>query len=328
VACFGLFLAVVAPWFARQLAVFGSLSPSSASGKVLFIRSIEEWNSITTPASLQWLLSQGPGPLVASRIGGLVAAITIFALLVGGVVLAPFMVVGGWARRQSTAFGPFFAYAGLLFAFSALVSAVHVPGGTFIHSAVALAPHAYVLALEGIAVAVGWVAARRSTWSAPAATRFFSVAAIGFAVVVAIGSALVTQAGWASRRDDFLLVDRGLADAGAAADDRVMSIDASGTLYWTGHGGVVLVNDPLAAIEEVARAYEIRWLVLNRADTVASVAPILDGGARPPWLGAPVASRPARLLPDAAPLPSGAIGVALYPVCLDDADLRCAEVAP
>ena len=33
------------PWFVRQLAVFGSISPSTASGKVLFIRSIEEWNS-------------------------------------------------------------------------------------------------------------------------------------------------------------------------------------------------------------------------------------------------------------------------------------------
>jgi len=328
VACFALFLAVVAPWLARQLAVFGSIAPSSASGKVLFIRSMEEWNSITTPANLQWLLSQGLGPLVASRIGGLVAAITIFAVLVGGVVLAPLMIVGGWARRRSPAFGPFLAYAGLLFAFSALVSAVHVPGGTFIHSAVGLAPHAYVLALEGIAVAVGWVAARRSTWSAPAATRFFSVAAVGFAVVVAIGSALVTQSAWASRRDDFLLADRGLEDAGAGPDDRVMSIDASGTLYWTGHGGVVLVNDPLATIEEVARAYDIRWLVLNRADTVASVAPILDGGPRPPWLGAPVASRPARQLPDAAPLPAGALGVGLYPVCLDLADTRCAEAAP
>ena len=328
VACFALFLVVVAPWLARQLAVFGSIAPSSASGKVLFIRSIEEWNSITTPANLEWLLSQGLGPLLASRIGGLVAAITIFAVLVGGVVLAPLMVVGGWARRRSVAFGPFFAYTGLLFAFSALVSAVHVPGGTFIHSAVGLAPHAYVLALEGVAVAVGWVAARRSTWSAPTATRFFSVAAVGFAAVVAIGSALVTQAAWTSRRDDFLLVDRGLADAGAWPDDRVMSIDASGTRYWTGHGGVVLVNDPLATIEEVARAYDIRWLVLNRADTVASSAPILDGGARPPWLGAPVASRPARLLPDAAPLPAGAVGVALYPVCLDAADTRCAEAAP
>ncbi len=325
VACFALFLVVVAPWLARQLAVFGSISPSSTSGKVLFIRSIDEWNSITTPANLQWLLSQGLGPLAASRIGGLVAAMTIFAILVGGVVLAPLMLIGGWSRRRSLAFGPFFAYAGLLFAFSALVSAVHVPGGTFIHSAVALAPYAYILALEGIAVAVTWVAVRRSSWDAEAGTRFFTAAAIGTAVVVAIGSAIVTQGVWAGRRDDFQLVDRGLVDAGAAPDDRVMSIDASGTLYWTGHGGVVLVNDPLATIEEVARAYDIRWLVLNRADSVASVAPILDGGPRPAWLGAPVASRPARQLPDAAPLPPGALGVALYPVCLDAGDTRCAE---
>ena len=328
VACFALFLAVLAPWLARQLAVFGMLSPSTATGKVLFIRSIDEWNSITAPANLQWLLGQGLGPLLTSRVGGLLAAITIFAVLVGGVLLVPFMLVGGWARRRSLDFGPFFAYAGLLFGFSALVSAVHVPGGTFIHSAVGLVPGASVLALEGIAVAVAWAAGRRRSWDAATATRFFTVAAVGFAVVVAIGAAVVTQAAWSARRDDFLLVDRGLADAGAAPDERVMSIDASGTLYWTGHPGVVLVNDPLDTIEEVARAYDIRWLVLSRADTVASVAPILDGGPRPAWLGAPLASRPARQLPGAAPLPAGAIGVGLYPVCLGSADTRCAEAAP
>jgi hypothetical protein len=326
-ACFALFLAMVAPWLARQLAVFGSISPSSASGKVRFIRSIEEWNSITTPANLDWLLSQGLGSLAASRIGGLVAAIVIISVLVGGAVLVPFALMGGWARRRSVDFGPFFAYAGLLFAFSALVSAVHVPGGTFIHSAVGLAPHAFVLALEGIAVAVGWVAARRSSWNAASATRFFTVAAVGFAVLVAVGSAFVTHAAWDVRRDDFQLVDRGLADAGAAATDRVMSIDASGTLYWTGHGGVVLVNDPLETIEEVARAYEIRWLVLDRGETVEAMAPILDGGPRPSWVGAAVASRPARQLPDAEPLPPGALGIGLYPVCFDDADTRCAEAA-
>ena len=116
-------------------------------------------------------------------------------------VLVPFMVVGGWARRRSLDFGPFFVYAGLLFAFSALVSAVHVPGGTFIHSAVALAPHAYILALEGIAVAVAWVAARRPAWDAEGAARFFGVAAVGFAVVCAIAGALVVHAGWAGGRD-------------------------------------------------------------------------------------------------------------------------------
>ena len=67
-----------------------------------------------------------------------------------------------------------------------------------------------------------------------------------------------------------------------------MSIDAAGTRYWTGRGGVVLVNDPLDTIEDVARAYDIRWLVLDRDDSVAAVAPILDGGPLPPWLGEPV----------------------------------------
>ena len=89
------------------------------------------------------------------------------------------MVIGGWARRRSDDFGPFFVYAALLFAFSALVSAVHVPGGTFIHSAVALAPYSYILALEGIALAVGWVAARRTAWNAASATRIFTGATSG-----------------------------------------------------------------------------------------------------------------------------------------------------
>ncbi len=285
--CVAVFLLVMAPWWIRQLAVFGSLSPSTASGKVFFIRDIAEWNSITTPATLDHLLGQGLGPLLESRVGGFASAVLIYAVLVAGVVLAPFMVVGGWARRRSVDFGPFFAYAALLFAFSAIVSAVHVPGGTFIHSAVALAPYSYILALEGIAVAVAWMARRRSGWDAEAATRLFVGAAIVFAVFAATAGALSVHTTWSARQARFETVATGLAAAGAAPTDRVMSIDASGTKYWTSHGGVVLVNDPLDTVEEVARAYDIRWLVLDREDSVASVAPILDGAVQPAWLGPP-----------------------------------------
>ena len=289
-ACVALFILVMAPWWLRQLAVFGSLSPSTASGKVLFIRDIGEWNSITTPATLQHLLGMGIGPLIATRLGGLVAAVTIYTVLVAGFVLAPFMVIGGWARRRSLDFGPFFAYAGLLFAFSTLVSAVHVPGGTFIHSAVALAPHSYVLALEGIAVAVAWVAARRPAWNAQTATRAFTGAAVVFAVGVAtIGSWFVHEV-WADSRTRFQQVAAALDAAGAPMTDRVMSIDAAGTKYWTDRGGVVLVNDPLETIRDVVDAYDIRWVVLDRDDSVKPIAPIMDGAARPAWLGAPILS--------------------------------------
>ncbi len=302
------FAVVVAPWYLRQLATFGSISPSTASGKVLFIRDIGEWNSITTPASLDHLLGMGWGPLLMTRLEGLGAALLIFTVLIGAFVLVPFMLVGGWKRRRDAAFGPYFGYAALLFAFSALVSAVHVPGGTFIHSAVALAPHAYVLALEGVVVVVAWIARRRTSWDAGAASRVFITGLVGLGVVAAVGGALTVHAGWAEKRDRFLAVDDALRAADADPADRVMSIDASGTRYWTGHGGVVLVNDPIDTIEAVAVAYDIRWLVIERADSVAATTPILDGTARPGWVGSPI-------------LATGDLGV--YPVCTTVTDDRC-----
>ena len=319
VACAGLFAAVMAPWIARQLAVFGSISPSSASGKVLFIRTIEEWNQITSPATLDHLLGMGIGPFVATRIGGLIAALGIFTTLVGAGLLIPPMVVGAWRRRRSVDFGPFFAYAAALFAFSALVSAVHVPGGTFIHSAVALAPHGYVLALEGVAAAVAWVATRRRAWNPESATRVFVGAAVAIGIIAAVFGTLVVDAGWNAKRDARLTLAAALDLAGVAPDDRLMTIDASGFKYFTGRGGVVTTNDPLATELEIATAYRISWLVLERDEISTTMAPILSGETRPPWIGGPVFSLAAR--------DGGPPRIALYPVCLSQADRRCTVVA-
>jgi hypothetical protein len=101
------------------------------------------------------------------------------------------------------------------------------------------------------------------------------------------GAAFVHEE-WAASRTKFQQVAEALDQAGAPTTARVMSIDAAGTKYWTGRGGVVLVNDPQETIESVARAYDIDWLVVDRADSVASLAPVLDGGSTPGWLGEPV----------------------------------------
>ncbi len=307
-----LFAVSVGPWYLRQLAVFGSLSPSSSSGKVLFIRDIGEWNSITIPATLDHLLGMGAGPLLLTRLGGLVAAAFIFTVLVGVFVLVPFMVIGAWRRRRDAAFGPFLGYAVLLFAFSAVVSAVHVPGGTFIHSAVALVPHGYVLALEGIVAAVTWLAARRRGWDVDTASRVFIGGAVAFAVIAAVTGSISVHAGWDAKRQRTQAVGAALDAAGAPRSDRVMSIDAAGYRYWTGHPGVVLVNDPIDTVEAVVRAYDIRWLVLEKADSVPAARAILVDGRRPAWVGLPILQRD---------------DVSLYPVCTAAGDLRCAGTA-
>ncbi len=319
IACVALFVLVMAPWWLRQLAVFGSISPSAGSGKVLFIRDIGEWNSISTPADLDWLLGQGLGPLVASRIGGFVAAVTIFVVLGTSVVLAPFAIVGSWARRRDPRLAPFFVFTALLFAANALAFAVHVPGGTFIHSACALVPYTAILGLEGIVVAVRWVARHRPTWDADRAGRLFAGAAVVFVVGVSIPATLSVHATWDSRRETFRDVAAVLEAAGSPRSDRVMSIDAGGTKYHSGHGGVVTVNDPIETIEEVARAYDIRWLSLDRRDAVPAMAPVLDRDERPDWMGPAVWTQTET---------DGRTLAGLYPVCLEPGDARCStEVA-
>jgi hypothetical protein len=307
----GLFLLCVAPWYVRQIATFGQLSPSTASGRVLFIRSIDEWNSITSPASLDWLLSWGAGPLLASRLLGIVAASVIAAVLLFAVVLIPFLVVGAWRRRRDPSFGPYLAYAVVLLLFSGVVSAVHVPGGTFIHSAVALAPHGYLLALEGVAVLATWLVMRRARGAigVDSAVRLYVGGIVVLVVVLGVAYVPGVHAGWNAHRDRFVAIGEALRTAGADPADRVMSIDASGTRYWTGQPGVVLVNDPLETIGAVATAYDIRWLVVDRADGVPAVGPALVDDARPAWIG-PAAWRDEDKL-------------ALFPVCTRPADERC-----
>ena len=317
----GLFLLVMAPWWARQLTVFGSISPSSASGRILWIRSLAEMNSIVGHPTLATFLDQGIGSIVSSRIVGLVQAAVSFIVLVGGVVLVPTMVIGAWLRRQSPDYAPFFVYAIILFAFSALVSAVHVPNGTFIHSAVALAPQATILALEGVVAAVVWAGTRRN-WRVASATRLFLVVVVALAMSVGVAFSFVTRSVWVAERDLKIAAGTALAAAGAAPGDVVMSLDTGGVKYWTGHPGVVAPADPIGTIQAVAKAYDARWLLVERRDTVAALAPLLEAaGAHPAWIG-PSVWRETAAGADPDPASAGD-DAALFPLCFAAGDPRC-----
>jgi hypothetical protein len=309
-----LFLLVMGPWWARQLAVFGSISPTSSTGVALWIRDIAEWNSITADPSLSSWLAQGWGPIIGSRLDGLFAALGSFAVMIASVVLLPFLVIGMAARRHSRDFGPWFVYAFIAFAGATFLYPLHVPGGAFIHTAIGLQPHAAILAVEGVLIFVGWFARRRHSWrEGPAGTIF-----VWSIVALVVGSAVIftrpVQAGWDAVRQPRIALAAELDRLGVPRDDRILSIDAAGIKYWTGRPGVVTPDDPIEVIESVARAYGIRWLVLERGDAARALAPVL-GGTRPSWIGAPVFAVPSA--------DGGLPRLALYPVCTSSGDARC-----
>lgn len=313
----GLFLIVVAPWWARQLAVFGSISPTSSSGAALWIRNIDEWNSLTAQPSLTTFLAQGPGAILASRLDGLLAALRIFVVLVTSVVLLPFLLVGMLARRHSVDLQPWFAYLVVVFAGATLLYPLHVPGGTFIHTAIGLLPHAAILSMEGLVLLVGWIAGRRRQWEERTAGRVlvWGIVAIVVASSAVFGAPTLRQ--WQAQRDERTELAAALERAAAPADDRILSIDPGGIAYWTGHPGVVTPNDPIETVQAVATAYGVRWLVLERDDLAAAMGPVL-AGTRPAWIGPPTFTIPSA--------DGGVPKVALYPVCVGAggvADARC-----
>jgi Dolichyl-phosphate-mannose-protein mannosyltransferase len=328
VGCAALFFVAVAPWMYRQLETFGSFFPSASSGRILWISDFSQLYSISSPIGPDTLFANGVGGFVASRVGGLLSALGLFAFMPLVVVLTPIALIGAWVRRRDAAFGPFFIYAVALFAASGLLFAVHVPFGTFIHSAVALLPHTFLLVTVGVAALVGWIARRRSTWDVARATAIFSY---GAAAVVIAGAALQTTntvRHWSETR----AVQQQLAASlsAAPATDRIMSADAGAYNYLTGRQGVVTPNDPLPVIEDAMRAYDIRWLVLEQSAIVPALEPVLTGELRPEWLSQPVAFVPSSGGPafastnGAASLGSTAPQGALYAVCLEPADQRCA----
>jgi hypothetical protein len=109
-------------------------------------------------------------------------------------------------------------------------------------------------------------------------------------------------------------------DLGISQNDLVMSGDTSGFKYFTGRGGVVTVSDPVPVIGTVAKAYGIRWLILERSHIVDTLGDVLKGTERPDWLGPPVWTldeTPPNDANDTYP------DIALYPVCTTPGDNRC-----
>jgi hypothetical protein len=299
------------PWYARQLAVFGSFSPSAASGRILWIRNYGELFSVTGDPSLRTFLSQGLGPLVQSRLDGFYWAFAILAALPFLFFLVPFVLWAGWRRRHTAVFAPWIVYTVTLLVFSGLLFAVHVRYGTFLHSAVAVVPHAYVLGVEGIGLAVAWVAKRRRHWNVPLATRNFTAIAVLVLALGGAGATWRTVEGWGAEATVRQGASAALATR-AHPGDRLMSADPGAYRYYAGLGGVVTPADPIGVVEQVARAYDIRWLVLERAHIVDAFAPI--------YLGTPPAPRWIVAVADAgdAEIPTWR----LFAICLSAQDAR------
>ena len=259
-AALGAFALVMAPWWLRNLATFGSAFPS-AGGHTLWITTYNEQFSISSDPSLDGYLAWGLPNIIGSKVAAWVEVAGRVTVLLGGIFVLPF-AWGLWAERRRAELAPFIAYVAIVYVAMGLVFTFHAPKGAFYHSAGAWLPFALPLAVASLPGLATWLGRWWRFLARPATHRFLLVAGlVGALVLSAIGSAVV-YGGW-SVADDRLSAAAAFLRVSADPGDRVMAYDPAALHARVSMEGVAPPFEPFATVGEVVDAYDVRWVVVT-----------------------------------------------------------------
>lgn len=277
VGSFAAFLIVIAPWLLRNLAVFGTPLPS-AGGNMLWITSYNEQFSIGRELSVATYLDWGWANIIGSKVysWGIIAGRTL--VLMGGFLVLSF--VGGlWALRRRSEIAPFLLYFVAIFLLMGGVFTFHAPQSAWYHTSPAWLGFGLPLALAGIppsANAAGrlWPFLRR-----PQTHAFLAGMGVIAAIVLSILGTLNLLSIWSSNRERDLTAATFFIENGIT-DDVVMTREASMLNLMTGNPAVSFPLDSYPVIEEVVRAYDVKWIVSTRLrEELGAPLGLWDGGA-------------------------------------------------
>jgi hypothetical protein len=250
---------ILGAWLVRQLDTFGTISVGGT--RYLFAMSFSEAYGLGPPLGPDNLVVD-TGRLVETRLWALGHAGYEIGLNLAGVMAVPPALVGlaqGWRRL---AVRPFMIWGAGWLAFEVLVLAVYVPSGTFRHSVLALLPLLFGCAGVGLRPLIHWLRHRLPRPWLLAHPRIWIG---GWLAILALSMAFssVRLGGlWHEKLSDYALAGHHVA-AMANEGETLMASDP-GLLYRaTGHATVSVVAHSVDGTLDLARAYGIRYVVIE-----------------------------------------------------------------
>jgi len=251
------YILVMSPWFIRNLNSVGTILPTGGTQAIWF-REYNDLFNYPPDASPQTLFAGGAGAFIDSRV---TATFTnngiVFQSLAyeGAIVFTLLILLGLWNRRKEPFFRGIWIFAlGLHVAFAWVFTFPGIRGG-FWHGSAALVPIWAIVGLLGLDDAIDWIAKRRRTWRPQTAKKLFSV--ILTLIVVLLTFKISRQQNTYGFRNGEALQE--LLPEGS----RVMINDPATLYYYTGMSGVVLPNESPEVALEIAKIYDIDYIVIE-----------------------------------------------------------------
>jgi hypothetical protein len=297
-ALVGLYLVVMAPWFARNLLLVGAPLPPGGLQSA-WLRDYDDFFSYGLALTPGSYLAWGIGPILGSKLAVLgVTARELAAVM--DFVLAPFALLGIWRLRRHLAALPWLLYT--LVAFFALDLVFTFPAlyGTVLHSEVAVFPYLNVATVAGLDAAVDWLG--RHATGAEAARRAAERKRVYLGMAVALSALLSTflvlanahawdaTAAAYARAGHIIAADaahapahQGRGASGAGQDVVVMVVDPANYYVDTGQRAIMVPDQGVPTMAAAARRYGARYLVLEPAHSPAQNA-LWSGTERTPLL--------------------------------------------
>jgi len=264
------YLIIMAPWFARNTVIFGSLMPSGTSRAFW----LQEYNDLFTyyPQTLtfeNWVSQGWTAIFEKIKTAGL-ANIKNALLVQGQVILTPFMLIGAWKHRQDRAVqGVFLAWLGVFLLMSIVFPFAGLRGG-FTHSGAAFQPLLWALAGCGFYTIIGWGVKRRNWIQCKAGVIFGSA----LVMLVAIASIFIyhnrvigedfRQPIWENAYQDASGIGVALEELGSSADELIMINNPPGFYAATGRSAIVIPNGGVEDLLAAGSDFGAKILVLER----------------------------------------------------------------
>ena len=273
------YLAVMLPWFIRNLNVIGSpLSP--AGTQALWLCTYDELYSFGIRLDLNHWLACGVDRIVAAKLSGLVSGLVHLIAENGLIFAAPFMAIGVWRLRREPIVRPALVYLVLLYLAMTLgFTFVGERGGLF-HSSAALMPLLCAAAAIGLERVVDAATRRIATWQFDRAVRGFGVLlvalAVGLSAAITFGRIIVS--GW--NRADMVYRDAGAWLAKRGEPDAIVAVgNPPGFTYHTGHASIAIPNGGVDTLLAAARRFGAKFVLLE-ANLPAPLLPLYNNPQR------------------------------------------------
>ncbi len=264
------YLVVMAPWFVRNLLVFGVVMPPGTSRTFW----LQEYNDLFSyyPETLtfQNWFGQGIRAIIKNiQVAGLANIKNAF-LVQGQVILTPFIAIGAWKyRRDRSVRGIYLVWVCIFSLMSVIFPFAGLRGG-FTHSGAAFQTLFWAFAGSGFFTIISWGVEKRD-WIEEKAGIVFGGALV---LLVAISSLFIYRDRvigddiehplWENSFQEAVGIADSLRDMGTEPDDLIMINNPPGFYAATGFSSIVIPNGDLGTVLAAGKDYGAKYLVLER----------------------------------------------------------------